>query len=95
MMIQLSEAYAIQIENAARRSLEQYGDSWNALNLDQILSQKWSNLEQIQVFDKITVEDILKSERSREFQVLCVQLKVCQLLLETAESGSFGPPKLI
>lgn len=94
-MIRLDEETSIKIERAAVESLEKYRESWKALTHQQILDLKEKNLELIENFNGLEIERILESEIANDFWKFCVQLSVCQTLLNNEECPTGGPHKLL
>ena len=94
-MIRLTEELAIKIEVASQESFEQYGDRWSALSHQQVLDQVSRNLGLLNEFDGFAIEHILESVASSDFMTLCVQLSVCQKILNKGEIPSGGPCKVI
>lgn len=94
-MIRLTEELALKIEIASRKSLENLGKSWRALTHQQLLEQRAETLGLLENFNGLEIEQILKSELVKDFLRFCVQLSVCQTLLNNEEIPSGGPRKVI
>ena len=94
-MILINEETSIKIERAAVKSIEKYGERWRALTHQQILDLKEKNLELIEKFNGLEIEQILESEFVNDFWQFCVQLSVCQTLLNNEECPAGGPHKLL
>ena len=94
-MIQLNEKTSFLLEEAARKSFEEYGACWKALSHQQVLNQIARNLDLLSHFDGLPIERILESEASEDFMVLCVQLSVCQRILNDGKIPTGGPRKFI
>jgi hypothetical protein len=94
-VIRLDEKTSLSIEEAALKSFEEYGDRWKALSRRQILDQIERNLNLLSHFNGLPIERILESEAKTDFAVLCVQLSVCQRILNEGKIPSGGPHRFI
>lgn len=96
-MLHLDDNTAIQIEKAALDSLEQYGESWRALDKSQLEKNQLEYLEQLSQFTgpstkAIPVKAILEGEHGNEFMQICVRLSVVQLLLAAQPGFKYWSP---
>ncbi|KKN34536.1 hypothetical protein LCGC14_0792860 [marine sediment metagenome] len=97
-MIRIDEKTCLLFEDAARKSLEQYGDDWRGLSRQQILDQKARNLELLSHYNGLRIGHILESESGvefAEFAALCVQISVCQKMLNDEKIPTGGPRKFL
>lgn len=92
-MFRLEPNVAIQIEQAARDSLEQFGESWRQLDEAKLQENRLENLEQLTHFEGVPVHVILEGQYGDEFMQLCVRLAVIQILLTTDYSEPTNPKK--
>lgn len=97
-MFYLESNVAIEIEKAALKSLEQYGQSWRALDKIQLQKKQLEYLEQLSQFagpstKAIPATGIIEGEYGNEFMQICVKLSVVHLLLVKQPDFQYWSPK--
>ncbi len=85
-MIQLDEKTAIEVEKAAIKSIEQYGDQWKKFSKDDLRKKRSEILEQLSAADNLPIAQILESPASAHFLKFCVELSVIKTLLTSERS---------